>query len=137
MIPPEELPAWDYNIPLSVRLNSVTAIPGWGLTWSNFYIIRRGGTVAVDFGEDYESPDTGVRYDIYEDHEFGSLFTINSRIQWSRLLTDGSEIYARFEIHNLLDRVTDTQTRPFAIRRMSRLNTQGRRFWLEVGMRYF
>ena len=137
LIPPEELPAWDYNIPLSVRLNSVTAIPGWGLTWSNFYIIRRGGTVAVDFGENYVSPDTGVRYDIYEDHEFGSLFTINSRIQWSRLLTDGSEIYARFEIHNLLDRVTDTQTRPFAVRRMSRLNTQGRRFWMELGMRYF
>ena len=137
LIPPEELPAWDYNIPLSVRLNSVTAIPGWGLTWSNFYVIRRGGTVAVDFGEDYTSPDTGIRYDIYEDHEFGSLFTINSRIQWSRPLTDGSEVYARFEIHNLLDRVTDTQTRPFAIRRMSRLNTQGRRFWMEVGMRYF
>ena len=137
LIPPEELPAWDYNIPLSFRLNSVTMIPRWGLTWSNFYNIRRGGTVAVDFGENYESPDTGVRYDIYEDHEFGSLFTINSRIQWSRLLTDGSETYARFEIHNLLDRVTDTQTRPFAIRRMSRLNTQGRRFWLEVGMRYF
>ena len=137
LIPPEELPAWDYNVPLSVRLNSVTAIPGWGLTWSNFYIIRRGGTVAVDFGEDYESPDTGVRYDVYEDHEFGSLFTINSRIQWSRPLTNGSEVYARFEIQNLLDRVTDTQTRPFAVRRMSRLNTQGRRFWVEVGMRYF
>ena len=137
LIPPEELPAWDYNIPLSIRLNSVTAIPGWGLTWSNFYIIRRGGTVAVDFGDNYESPDTGVRYDIYEDHEFGSLFTINSRIQWSRPLTNGSEVYARFEIHNLLDRVVDTQTRPSAVRRMSRLNTQGRRFWVEVGMRYF
>lgn len=137
LIPPEKLPSWDYNIPLSLRLNSVTAVPGWGLTWSNFYVIRRGGTVAVDLGEDFTSPDTGARYDIYEDHEFGSLFTINSRIQWSRMLTDGSEVYARFEIHNLLDRVTDTQTRPFAIRRMSRLNTQGRRFWVEVGMRYF
>ncbi len=137
LIPPEELPAWDYNIPLSIRLNSVTAIPVWGLTWSNFYVIRRGGTVAVDFGENYESPETGERYDVYEDHEFGSLFTINSRIQWSRQLTDGSEVYARFEIHNLLDRVTDTQTRTLAIRRMSRLNTQGRRFWMEVGMRYF
>ena len=137
LIPPEELPAWDYNIPLSVRLNSVTAIPRWGLTWSNFYIVRRGGTVARDSGENYESPDTGVRYDIYEDHEFSGLFTINSRIQWSRMLTDGSEVYARFEIHNLLDRVVDTETRLSAIRRMSRRNTQGRRFWMEVGMRYF
>ena len=134
LIPPEELPAWDYNVPLSARLHSVTQIPGWGLTWSNFYIIRRGGTVARDSGENYESPDTGARYDIYEDHEFSGLFTINSRIQWSRMLTDGSEVYARFEIHNLLDRVVDTETRRNSTRRR---NTQGRRFWMEVGMRYF
>lgn len=134
LIPPEKLPAWDYNIPVSVRLNSVTEIPGWGLTWSNFYIVRRGGSVARDSREDYESPDTGLRYDIYEDHEFSGLFTINSRIQWSRMLTDGSEVYARFEIHNLLDRVVDTQTARLSTRRR---NTQGRRFWMEVGMRYF
>ena len=134
LIPPEELPAWDYNIPISVRLNSVTEIPSWGLTWSNFYIVRRGGTVARDSGDNYESPDTGARYDIYEDHEFSGLFTINSRIQWSRMLTDGSEVYARFEIHNLLDRVVDTETRRLSTRRR---HTQGRRFWMEVGMRYF
>ena len=134
LILPEELPAWDYNIPLSFRLNSVTIIPRWGLAWSNFYIIRRGGTVARDSGENYENPDTGIRHDVYEDHEFGSLFTINSRIQWSRLLTDGSEVYARFEISNLLDRVVNVETRRLSTRRR---NTQGRRFWLEVGMRYF
>lgn len=134
LIPPEELPAWDYNVPLGFRINSVTAIPKWGLTWSNFYIVRRGGTVARDSGDNYESPETGTRHDIYEDHEFGSLFTINSRIQWSRMLTDGSEVYARFEIHNLLDRVVDTETRRNSTRRR---NTQGRRFWMEVGMRYF
>ena len=134
LIPPEELPAWDYNVPLGFRINSVTAIPKWGLTWSNFYVIRRGGTVARDSGDNYESPDTGVRYDIYEDFEFSSLFTINSRIQWSRMLTDGSEVYARFEIHNLLDRVINTQTARLSTRQR---NTQGRRFWMEVGMRYF
>ena len=134
LIPPEELPAWDYNVPLSVRLNSVTAIPKWGLTWSNFYIVRRGGTVVRDSRENYESPDTGARYDIYEDHEFSGLFTINSRIQWSRMFTDGSEVYARFEIHNLLDRVVDMETRRLSTRQR---NTKGRRFWMEVGMRYF
>ena len=134
LIPFEELPAWDYNIPLSLRLNSVTAIPKWGLTWSNFYIVRRGGMVARDSNENYVDPDTGARHDIYEDHEFSGLFTINSRIQWSRMLTDGSEVYARFEIHNLLDRVVDSETRRLSTRRR---NTQGRRFWMEVGMRYF
>lgn len=90
--------------------------------------------MARDSGENYESPDTGSRYDVFEDREFSSLFTINSRIQWSRMLTDGSEVYARFEIHNLLDKVVDTEPRRLAtiVR-----NTQGRRFWMEVGMRYF
>lgn len=134
LILPQELPAWDYNIPLSVRLNSVTVIPRWGLTWSNFYIIRRGGTVARDSGENFENPNTGIRHDIYEDHEFSSLFTINSRIQWSRTLTDGSAVYARFEISNLLDRVVNVETRRLSTRKR---NTQGRRFWLEVGMHYF
>ena len=134
LISPEDLPAWDYNVPLSVRLNSVTAFPKWGLTWSNFYIVRQGGTVARDSGENYESPETGARHDIFEDHEFSGLFTINSRIQWARMLTDGSEFYARFEIHNLLDKVVDTESRRLSTRRR---NTQGRRFWMEVGMRYF
>ena len=134
LIPPEELPAWDYNIPLSVRLNSVTTIHGWGITWSNFYVIRRGGTVARDSGENHDSPDTGLSYDIYEDVSFKNLFTINSRVQWTRNLTEGSEYYARFEIHNLLDRVIDTQTSRFSTRPR---NTQGRRFWVEVGMRFF
>ena len=134
LIPPEELPAWDYNVPLSIRLHSTTEIPRLGLTWSNFYRLRRGGTIARDSREDYENPDTGMRHDIYEDVEFGSLFTINSRIQWSRMLTDGSEVYARFEIHNLLDRVVDTQTRRLSTQRRF---TEGRKFWLEVGMRYF
>ena len=87
-----------------------------------------------DSGDNYVNPDTGTRHDIYEDHEFSGLFTINSRIQFSRMLTDGSEVYARFEIHNLLDRVVDTETRRLSTRRR---NTQGRRFWVEVGMRYF
>jgi len=135
LISPEELPAWDYNVPLGFRLNSVTRIPRWGLSWSNFYILRRGGTVARDSREDYEDPSTGSRYDIYEDHEFGGLFTVNSRIQWSRLLTDGSEVYARFEIHNLLDRVVNMDTRRGGAD--TRRNSQGRRFWMELGMRYF
>ncbi|MCY4340581.1 MAG: TonB-dependent receptor plug domain-containing protein [Gammaproteobacteria bacterium] len=134
LIPPEALPAWDYNVPLGFRLNSVTEIPKWGLTWSNFYIIRRGGTVARDSGENYQNPETGAAYDVYEDYEFSSLFTINSRVQWSRALTSRSEAYLRFEIHNLLDRVVDTETRRNSMRRR---NTQGRRFWVEAGMRYF
>ncbi|MYF08998.1 MAG: TonB-dependent receptor [Rhodospirillaceae bacterium] len=134
LITVEELPAWDYNVPLSIRLHSVTEIPKWGITWSNFYRVRRGGTIARDSGENYDSPETGDRHDIYEDYEFGSLFTINSRIQWSRMLTDGSEVYARFEIHNLLDRVVATESARLSTRPRF---TQGRRFWMEVGMRYF
>lgn len=134
LISPEKLPAWDYNVPLSIRLHSVTEVPVVGLTWSNFFRFRRGGTIARDSGENYDDPTTGIRYDIYEDFEFKRLFTVDSRIQWSRLLTSGSEVYVRFEIHNLFDKVADTQTARLSTRRRY---TQGRRFWIEMGMRFF
>ena len=129
LVPFDELPAWDYNIPIGIRLSSITTIGRPDITWSNFYNFRKGGTIARDSRENYTSPDTGVVYDIYEDFEFDQLFTVDSRIQWSQQLRENTEFYVRFEIHNIFDNVMDTSL--FDTRKRY---TKGRRFWVEFGI---
>ena len=127
----DELPPWDYNIPVGVRVSSITKISRPNITWSNFYNYRQGGTIARDSRENYTSPDTGAEYDIYRDFDFDSLFTINSKIVWVQALREGQEAYVELNIHNLFDKITDRSL--FETRKRY---TEGRRVWFEVGYRY-
>ena len=129
LITPEELPAWDYNVPFGVGFFTTTTFPVWDVTWTNHFNHRQGGTIARDSRENYEDPDTGISYDIYEDFDFDSLLTVNSKISWNGRITDRFTAFANFEIHNLFDQIVDRSR--FDTRRRY---TQGRRFWIEVGV---
>ena len=131
LITAEDLPAWDYNIPIALRGNASVELPGIGLTWMNFLNYKRGGTIARDSRENFMDPATGVEYDIYEDFEFDDLVTLDWKIDLTRPITDSTELFVRFQVHNVLDKVADTSR--FDTRRRF---TQGRRFWLEVGANF-
>lgn len=126
----DQLPAWDYNIPFTVKFSTVTEIPGWHLTWSNFVNLRSGGTTAVDSGEDYTGSDGGS-YDIYEDRNFDDLITLDTRFQWRPPLFSKYQGYVQLEVNNLLDDVVDTSTSS-----SSTSYTAGRRASVEVGLRF-
>ena len=131
LITPEELPAWDYNVPFGIGFFTTTRFPVWDITWTNHFNHRQGGTIARDSTEDYEDTSTGISYDIYEDFEFDGLFTVNSKISWNGRVSDRFYAFANFEIHNLFDQVVDRSR--FDTRRRF---TQGRRFWIEVGLNF-
>ncbi|MYF52319.1 MAG: hypothetical protein F4166_00580 [Gammaproteobacteria bacterium] len=131
MITYDELPAWDYNVPFTLNFFTVTEIPVWGLSITNFLNHRSGGTIARDSREDYTDPNTGVDHDIYEDFDFDDLVTIDSKINWTGRINDRFQLFAKFEIHNLFDQIVD-QSRFDSRKRY----TQGRRFWIEVGINY-
>lgn len=128
----DELPSFDFNIPVKIGLSSHTVIPKLNLEWSNTYHFKKGGTIAIDSREDYTSPDTGLDYDIYEDFDFDSLFTVNSKIEWNPRFSEQIGTFVRVEIHNLFDDFIDTSTSD-----IRRRNTQGRRFWITVGGTFF
>lgn len=129
LIDSSELPAWDYNIPLSVSLSTITQLPVWNLTWSNFVHLRNGGTIARDTRED-----TADGYDIYEDATLDDLITLDTKLQWTPRLWASHQGYLMLEVSNVLDEVISTKTS--ASDSVSDLYTPGRKVWLEVGMRF-
>lgn len=131
LIPYDELPAWDYNIPFSLNFFTVTEIPMWNIKWTNFFNHRAGGTIARDSREDYTDPETGLIHDIFADFDFEDLVTVDAKIDWDGRLNDRFRVFAKFEIHNLFDQIVDQST--VSTRRRF---TQGRRFWIEVGLNF-
>ncbi len=131
VIDEDQLPAWDFNVPIDVRLQTVTHVPGWHLTWSNFFNLRQGGTVARDSFEDYRDPDTGRDYDIYEDVDFDALLTVDTRIRWEPPIFRQARGYVQLEIQNLLNDSVDYSTSDYSAQ-----STKGRSANLEVGLRF-
>lgn len=129
LISAEELPAWDYNVPFGIGFFTTTRFPVWDITWTNHFNNRQGGTIARDTRENYMDPNTGMSHDIYEDFEFDGLLTVNSKISWNGRISDRFSGFINFEINNLFDEVVDRSR--FDTRRRF---TQGRRFWIEVGV---
>jgi len=131
----ENLPPWDYNVPFGTSFFAVTSIPAWGVTWSNFLNIRRGGTVARDSGLDCDDDEIDYcegSYDIYEDFDFDGLVTIDARIEWRPQFIGEVDGYIRLEVKNLFDDTMDTNVSRFSDRRRI---TSGRLFWVELGLR--
>ncbi len=128
-----ELPAWDYNIPLNIGLSTITQVPEWNLTWSNFAKLRSGGTIARDSGDNYTDSD-GSRYDIYEDYTLADLVTLDTKVQWKPRLWSSNQGYLMVEVSNLFDQVVSTKISRYDS--ISDTYTPGRKIWLEVGMRF-
>ncbi|MBA4502940.1 TonB-dependent receptor plug domain-containing protein [Marinobacterium marinum] len=129
LIDRRELPAWDYNIPLHVSLSSVTRMPAWNLTWSNFINLNNGGTIARDTRRN-----SADGHDIYEDFTLEDLITLDTKVQWKPRLWTASQGYVRVEVSNVLDQVINTKTSDLDGVRDA--YTPGRKVWLEVGMRF-
>ena len=131
-----DLPAWDYNVPFGTSFFTITHIPAWNLTWSNFVGLRRGGTIARDSGLDCDDDEVdyceGV-YDIFEDFDFDGLVTVDARIEWRPELIAAARGYLRVEVKNLFDDAVDTNSNRNSERRRF---TSGRLFWAEVGLRF-
>lgn len=129
----QDLPAWDYNTPITIRLSSITRVPEWNLTWSNFLNQRRGGTIARDSGEDY-TDGNGVSYDIYEDYSLEDLVTLDTKLMWKPRLGAFATGYLMVEVSNVFDDVISTKTSRYDS--VSESYTPGRKFWVEVGMKF-
>ncbi|MDE0038334.1 MAG: TonB-dependent receptor plug domain-containing protein [Gammaproteobacteria bacterium] len=130
----EDLPAWDYNVPFSTGLVVRTIVPRWNVVWTNFLRLSRGGTIARDSGLDCDDDEVNYcegSYDIYEDHDFDGLMTVDARIEWGPEFMAGAGGYVRLEVKNLFDDTIDTNSSRLSDRRRI---TSGRLFWMEVGL---
>lgn len=131
-----DLPAWDYNIPFGMRLLTVTRVPAWNLTWSNFLNLRRGGTIARDSGDDCDDADVDYcdgDYDIYEDFDFDNLWTLDAKVVWAPIWFERVNGRLKLTISNLLDDTVDINSSRTGTRRRF---TSGRLFFAELELRF-
>lgn len=131
LISVDELPPWDYSIPFTFGFYTTTEIPIWDINWTNYFNHRRGGTVARDSRENYTDPSSGLTYDIYEDFDFDSLITVNSKITWRGKLSQRLSMFATLEVNNLFDEIVDRSTVD-----TRRRYSKGRRFWIDFGVSF-
>ena len=131
LTPVDELPPWDYNIPFTLGFFTTTEIPVWDVNWTNYFNHRRGGTIARDSRENYTDPSSGLTYDIYEDFDFDSLVTVNSKITWNGKLSQRFSMFATLEVNNLFDQIVDRSTVD-----TRRRYSKGRRFWIDLGVTF-
>ncbi len=131
LISVDELPPWDYSIPFTLGFFTTTEIPVWDINWTNYFNHRRGGTVARDSRENYTDPSSGLEYDIYEDFDFDSLITVNSKVTWRGKLSERLSMFATLEVNNLFDEIVDQSTVD-----TRRRYSKGRRFWIDFGISF-
>jgi hypothetical protein len=128
LMPYSELPTSNFNRPWTARLNTVTRIPAFNLTWSNFFRYR--GPYEQIFKA---SPDTividGTSYDHYTVGQVDAAPTWDTRLKWEMPTAEEQALYVAVDITNLTDEVNNivsdsAGTVSYEI---------GRQYWLEVG----
>jgi hypothetical protein len=130
-------PADNYSRPWTLRLSSVTRIPQWQLTWTNF--LRYRATYSR-VAEAVSASRSGVYHEgeqiaVWEKRKFNRALTWDIRLGWEFPTTRQQAFFVNLDVFNVLDKasvaeissVTDSGFKTYEV---------GRQFWLEVGYRF-
>ncbi|MCY1276099.1 TonB-dependent Receptor Plug Domain protein [compost metagenome] len=126
-------PADNYNRPWTARLTTITDIPRWNLSWSNFLRYRAGYRKVGDTGRDVEYQ--GNLINVWEEREYGAALTWDTRLGWELPTFEEQALFVNVDVFNVLDKksvnfsnsVNSTGIPTYEV---------GRQFWLEVGYRF-
>jgi hypothetical protein len=123
-------PADNYNRPWTVRLSTLTQIPDWNLSWSNFLRYRDGYRRIALTSEraDYN----GEQVRVWADTIYSGAFTWDTRLAWELPTAKDQAVFINLDVTNLLDEVivssADNDDIPtYEI---------GRQFMIEVGYKF-
>ena len=127
LMPYSELPTDNFNRPWTARLNTVTSIPRWNLTWSNFFRYRGS------YEQIYQTtPSTididGTSYDYYQNGRVRAAPTWDTRVKWEIPTGQDQALYVAVDVTNVADKVNDVLSDKGVLSYET-----GRQYWLEVG----
>ncbi|SMB23120.1 TonB dependent outermembrane receptor [Sterolibacterium denitrificans] len=130
-------PADNYNRPWTLRLSSLTNIPQWNLTWTNFLRYRAAYSKIAQTTSAASSPivHDGQKVAIWSKRKFSNALTWDMRLGWEIPLARKQALFVNLDVFNVLDAVSvaDSNT---AISTGIPVYEVGRQFWLEVGYRF-
>ncbi|MBE8591999.1 TonB-dependent receptor [Pseudomonas sp. MAFF 301449] len=125
-----ELPASDFNRPWTARLTTITEIPQWNLTLSNFLRYRGAYEQIIDSSEIVTV--NGEDLAVYEAAKVKAAPTWDMRVSWEIPTGKEQALFAAVDITNVTDHVNEivgsgSSTVTYEV---------GRQYWLEVGYRF-
>lgn len=123
-------PADNFNRPWTLRLNTLTRIPEWNLSWSNFLRYRDGYRRIALTSEraDYN----GQQVRVWEKTDYSGALTWDLRLAWELPTVRNQAVFVNLDVTNVLDEVivssADSNDVP--------TYEVGRQFMVEVGYRF-
>lgn len=126
-----QLPPDNFNRPWTLRMTSITEIPQWNITWSNFLRYRGPYKQIIDTGDEIEID--GEALAVYEAAQVGGAATWDMRVDWEVPTGKDQAVFVGVDVKNVADKINET------ISAGSRANVRyetGRQYWLEVGYRF-
>ncbi|MGE8327320.1 TonB-dependent receptor plug domain-containing protein [Pseudomonas urmiensis] len=126
-----ELPASDFNRPWTARLTTITDIPQWNLSISNFLRYRGAYDQVVKVDPDVEV--NGEVLSRYETVATPAAPTWDMRVAWDIPTGKDQAFFVNVDVTNVTDQVNKIASRES----VSVVSYEvGRQYWLEVGYRF-
>lgn len=126
-----ELPPNNFNRPWTARLTTITEIPAWNLSISNFLRYRSKYKQIIDTRDTLEL--NGETLSVYEAASVGGAMTWDMQVAWEIPTAKDQALFASVDITNVADKINPTVSS--GSRAVTRYEV-GRQYWLEVGYRF-
>ncbi|WAB97807.1 TonB-dependent receptor [Pseudomonas putida] len=126
-----ELPPNNFNRPWTARLTTITEIPAWHMSISNFLRFRSKYKQIIDTGRTVDLDNETLS--VYEAAAVGSAMTWDMQVYWELPTAKDQAVFASVDITNVADKTNPTVSA--GSQAVTRYEV-GRQYWLEVGYRF-
>lgn len=126
-----ELPPNNFNRPVTARLTTITEIPQWNLTLSNFVRYRGPYKQIIDTGREVVLD--GDTLAVYDAAPVSAAVNWDMKVYWEIPTGKEQALFSSVSITNVTDRINQTVS---AGSRAKTTYEIGREYWLEVGYRF-
>ena len=126
-----ELPPNNFNRPWTARLTTITEIPAWHMSISNFLRFRSKYKQIIDTKRKVDLD--GETLSVYEAAPVGSAMTWDMQVYWELPTAKDQAVFASVDITNVADKINPTVSA--GNQAVTRYEV-GRQYWLEVGYRF-
>lgn len=132
-----ERPADNFSRPWTLRLSTMTSIPKWNMTWTNFLRYRAAYTKVAQTVPAASSTviHNGQPVAIWEKRKFNNALTWDLRLGWEYPMARNQAFFVNLDVFNVLDKASVADSTSVTATGVPTYEI-GRQFWLEVGYRF-
>lgn len=137
VIPYSSRPADNYNRPWTLRLSSITKIPQWNMTWTNFLRYRAAYSKIAQAKPATTSGvyHNGQQIAVWEKRKFNNALTWDLRLGWEFPTTRNQAFFVNLDVFNVLNKASVADTSSVTDSGVPTYEV-GRQYWIEVGYRF-